>query len=316
MIRSTLRVAAFAGLLGGSALAAQPLQYPQARRVPHQDTISGTVVEDPYRWLEDTDSPETRSWIESENQLTERFLAAIPERAAIRTRLTELWNYPRAGAPFKKGGRRFTWRNDGLQNQSVLYVEEGSRPARVLLDPNTLRADGTESVGSLAVSEDGSLLAYSVSSGGSDWQQFRVREVASGRDLPDTIRWAKFSGASWTHDGRGFFYSRYPEPTGNALTSTVRNQKLYYHRLGTPQSQDVLVYERPDEPDFGFGGEVSEDGRYLVTNVWKGTDRRNRIHVMDLGDARSPRLDGPMVRLLDAFDASYGFVGNRGSVRK
>jgi prolyl oligopeptidase len=206
-------------------------------------------------------------------------------------------------------------RNNGLQNQSVLFVQPSLQAEpRVLLDPNTLSADGTVSVGPLAVSEDGKLLAYGVASGGSDWREFRVRDVDSGRDLPDVLKWSKFSGAAWTHDGKGFFYSRYPEPEGNALTSANKNHRLYYHRVGTPQSEDVLVYERPDEPDWGFGAEVTEDGRYLVIEVWKGSDRRNRTYLKDLGDARNPRLDGEVVKLLDDFDAGYGFIGNDGPV--
>jgi prolyl oligopeptidase len=185
---------------------------------------------------------------------------------------------------------------------------------RVLLDPNALSEDGTVALTVTSVSEDGRYLVYGTSSGGSDWQEFRVREVETGRDLPDHLRWIKFSGASWTHDGRGFFYSRYDEPTGVALTAVNRDQKLYYHRIGTPQSEDVLVYERPDQPEWGFSGQVSEDGRYLVVSVWHGTDRRNRVHYMDLGDLRAPRVQGNLVRLLDDFDASYSFVGNDGPV--
>jgi len=309
--------ASLALLLAGAALpaTAQRPAYPQARTVEQFDDYHGTRVADPYRWLEDTGSAETRAWIEAQNRVTEQYLASIPERAAIHRRLTELWNFPRWSAPTRRGARYFYFRNTGLQNQSVMYVAASPRgPARVLLDPNTLRADGTEALSTTALSDDGTLLAYGVASGGSDWQEFRVREVATGRDLPDRVRWIKFSGMSWTKDGKGFFYSRYPEPAGNALTAAVRNHKVYYHRAGTPQEQDLLVYERPDQPDFIIGTSVTEDGRYLVINLAQGSDRRNRVHVLDLGDPLHPRVQGTVVRLLDAGDASYGMVWNDGPV--
>ncbi|HEY0038636.1 MAG TPA: prolyl oligopeptidase family serine peptidase, partial [Longimicrobium sp.] len=182
---------------------------------------------------------------------------------------------------------------------------------RVVLDPNRLSTDGTMAVSATSVSHDGRLLGYGVSSGGSDWQELRVRDVATGSDLPDRVQWVKFSGISWTRDGRGFFYSRYAEPTGNALTSTVRNQKVYFHRLGTQQSADALVYERPDQPDWLYSASVTDDGRYLVLNVSQGTDRRSRVYVKELG---GERMDAQVVRLLDDFDADYSFVGNDGPV--
>lgn len=294
---------------------AQTVTYPESRRAAQVDVLHGTRVEDPYRWLEDTGAPETRAWIEAQNRVTFGYLEGIPQRERIEERLTQLWNYARWTAPTRRAGRLFFYRNDGLQNQSVLYWQPtADAEPRVLLDPNKLSADGTVALSSTAISPDGRLLAYGVSSGGSDWQEFRVREVDTGRDLPDRIEWVKFSGAAWTHDGKGFFYARYAQPEGNALTEQVRNQKLYYHRLGTPQSSDVLVYERPDEPDFGFGPTVSEDGRYLMVSVWKGTDRRNRLYYADLGDPENPRVNAPLVRLLDDFDAAYGFLGNDGPV--
>jgi prolyl oligopeptidase len=295
--------------------AAQRLAYPEAKTVEQFDDYHGTRVADPYRWLEDTESADTRAWITAENRVTDAWLAAVPQRAAIHARLTQLWNQPRWSSPSRRGTRYFYFRNTGLQNQSVMYVAPSPRgAARVLLDPNTLRADGTEALSTTALSDDGSMLAYGVSSGGSDWQEFRVREVATGRDLPDRLRWIKFSGMTWTKDGKGFFYSRYAEPAGNALTAAVRNHKVYYHRTGTPQEQDVLVYERPDQPDFIISSSVTEDGRYLVINLSQGSDRRNRIHVLDLVDPASPRVQGSVMRLLDAADASWSLVGNDGPV--
>jgi prolyl oligopeptidase len=289
---------------------------PQARTVDVVDDYHGTEVPDPYRWLEDVDAVETLAWIEAENCSTFAYLSAIPERDSIKQRLTELWDYPRYGAPFRKGGRYFYFKNDGLQNQSVLYMQESlESEAMVLLDPNTLAEDGTVALATTAPSDDGRLLAYGTATSGSDWREFYVRDVATRRDLADRLRWIKFSGISWTRDGAGFFYSRYPAPSGtDTLRSANRDQKLYYHRIGTEQSQDVLVYERPDQPEWGFSGEVTDDGRYLVVSVWQGTDRRNRVHYMDLGDANRPRLDAEMIRLLDDFDASYSFVGNDGPV--
>ena len=300
----------------GATPAAQTIQYPAARRGDVVDDYHGTKVPDPYRWLEDVDAPETHAWIEAENRVTDAYLAQIGERDGIRRRLTALWNYPRYGPPFKKAGRYFFFKNDGLQNQSVLY-RQASRAAEpeVLLDPNTFSQDGTVALATLALSEDGRHLAYGTAASGSDWVEFRVRDVESGRDRPDHVKWVKFSDASWTHDGAGFLYSRYPEPAGeNPLLAENRFQKLYYHRLGTDQSQDVLVYERPDHPDWGVAAEVTHDGRYAILTVWLGTDRRNRVYYLDLRDARRPRLTGDVVRLLDDFDASYGFIGNDGPV--
>src|SRR6059036_3137556 len=320
MTTSLLRSLAGGFLLTGiftsaAPAGAQTLQYPTARKSDVVDDYHGTRVPDPYRWLEDPDSPESRAWIEAQNRLTEAYLAAIPARTTIRDRLTKLWNYPKYGAPFRKARRYFFFKNDGLQNQSVLYKQASlaADPA-VLLDPNLLSADGTIALSTLAVSEDGRLLAYGTQASGSDWEEFRVRDIATGRDRPDRLRWIKFSGASWTHDGAGFFYSRYPEAADKALTTVNRFQKLYYHRLGTDQMGDTLVYERADQPDWGFSAVVTDDGRYAVLHVWLGTDRRNRVYYLDLKDPKRPRVTGKVVRLLDDFDASYAFVGNDGPV--
>jgi len=301
--------------LSHAAAGAQRLAYPAARASDQVDDYHGTRVADPYRWLEDTDAPETRAWIDAENAVTERYLSAIPQRARIRQRLTEVWNYARSFPPTVRGGRYFFFRNTGLQNQSVLYVADSLRgEPRVVLDPNTLRADGTEALSTLEITDDGRLLGYGVASGGSDWQEYRVRDVATGRDLPDRLRWIKFSDIAWTKDGRGFFYSRYAEPAGNALTAAVHDQKVYYHVLGEPQERDVLVYQRADQPDYIYYPQVTEDGRYLVLSVSQGSDRRNRVYVMELGDAAHPRVTGEVARLLDAFDAGYSLVGNDGPV--
>jgi len=299
-----------------SPLLAQLKHPPATRASDHVDTYHGARVADPYRWLEDDNSAETEAWVEAQNEVTFAYLRGLPQREPLRQRLTELFNYERYSTPQRKAGRYFVFRNDGLQNQSVLYAQDGLTGApRVLLDPNTLSADGTVAMTVSEPSPDGTRLLYGLSAAGSDWQEFKVRDVASGADLADHLKWIKFSGGSWTKDGKGFFYSRYPEPKpGEALTAANRDQRLYYHRLGTPQSEDRLIYERPDQPDWGFSGQVTEDGRYLVIGVWMGTDRRNRVHVLDLVSAQAPDLTGMVVPLLDAFDAGYSFVANDGPV--
>jgi prolyl oligopeptidase len=285
--------------------------YPESARVDQVDDYHGVKVADPYRWLEDLDSEQTRAWVAAQNRVTSAYLAAIPERQAIRKRLTELWNYERYGVPTKHGGRYFFTRNDGLQNQNVLFrVDTLGGEAKVVLDPNKLSQDGTVALSGVSVSEDGKLIAYGLSSGGSDWQEWRVREVESGRDLTDHLRWVKFSSAAWTHDEKGFFYSRYDEPEeGRQLEEANFYQKLYYHRLGTPQSADELVFQRPDKKEMGFNSMVTEDGRYLIIHAWKGTETENGIYYKDLEAANAP-----VVELLGDFDASYNFVGNDGPV--
>jgi prolyl oligopeptidase len=287
------------------------ITYPSARRSDQTDDYHGTVVTDPYRWLEDPDAPETVAWVGDENQVTSDYLGAIPERHAIQERLTALWDYEKFGVPFHKGGRYFFAKNDGLQNQSVWYMAESlEAEPRVLLDPNTLSDDGTVALSGLSISEDGRLIAYSLSSAGSDWQEWRVREIETGQDRPDRLEWIKFSGASWLHDGSGFFYSRYDAPSpGEEFQERNKFQKLFFHRLGDAQAEDTLIYERPDEPEWGFGGGVTEDGQYLVIGVWVGTDPKNRVFYKDL---TTP--DAPVVELLNQYDAHYGFLGNDGPV--
>ena len=295
----------------GTGPHATALHYPPARRDAKVDDYFGTQVPAPYRWLENLDSPETRAWVKAENDLTTSYLAKIPGREAIRGKLTELWNYERTGIPVREGGRTFFTRNDGLQPQSVLYAvtATGAEP-RVLLDPNTLSADGTVALAGWTVSHNGRLLAYALSSGGSDWREWHVREVDSGRDLPDLVRWSKFSRATWAPDDRGFYYGRFAQPAeGVALKQANYFQKLYFHTIGTPQDEDSLIYERPDHKDWQFGSIVTEDGRYLIVPVRVGTDRRNMVFFRDL---RAP--DGAVKELLPAFDASYDFVANDGPV--
>ena len=292
-------------------LSMETLDYPKTKKVDHVDDYHGTKVEDPYRWLEDDYSEETKTWVEAQNAVTFAYLASLPDREPLRKRLTELWNYPRYGAPFKRGGRYFFFKNDGLQNQSVLYKQASlEAEPELLLDPNLLSERGTAALSMLAMSEDGGWLAYGVAVSGSDWQEFRVRNVATGLDSEDHLKWIKFSGAAWTHDGKGFFYARFPEPREDEAQGGVnRNQKVYYHALGSPQSDDRLVYERLNEPEWSYGVEVSDDGGYAVFNVAQGTDERNRIYYLDLSDEANS-----VVELLDDFDASYELIGNDGAL--
>ena len=300
-------------MLTTTALAAEAadITYPKTRKEDVVDEYFGTKVADPYRWLEDDNAPETKAWVVEQNRVTSAFLAGIPRRAQIRERLAKLWNYERFGEPFERGGRYFWTYNSGLQNQRVLYTADSlDATPRVLLDPNTLSADGTVSLKDTTPSEDGSLLVYGLSRAGSDWEEFRVREVATGKDRDDLIKWVKFSGASWVKDGSGFFYSRFDEPkTGEELKGKVEFQKLYFHKLGTSQSADTLIYERKDHGDWGFHGSVTDDGRYLIIHVTKGTDTKNRIFCKDL-----TYQDEKVFELLNDFDAAYDFVDNSGPV--
>ena len=296
-------------LLASVLFMIQTNHYPVARKSDQVDDYHGTKVADPYRWLEDLDSAETAKWVAAENKLTFDFLNSIPQRAAIKERLTRLWNYEKFGVPMKEGSRYFYTRNSGLQNQSVLYtVTSLDAEPRMILDPNTLSADGTVAVSGVQASPDGKLLAYSLSASGSDWQEWKVRDVQTTKDLSDQLKWVKFSSVSWIRDGKGFFYSRYDEPKADALKGANYFQKVYFHKLGTPQAEDVLVYERPDKQDWLFNGSVTEDGNYLMIAVYQGTDVKNRVYYKDL-----KVKDAPVVKLLDDFDAAYTFIGNEGT---
>jgi prolyl oligopeptidase len=283
------------------------LTYPTPPTADQVDDYHGTQIADPYRPLEDTYAPATRAWIAAQNELTARVLGGLPARPAIRDRLAELWNYPRAGAPWRRGDRWFQLRNTGLQDQDVLWTAGGPEAeGTVLLDPNRLSAQGTTALSDLAVSESGELVACAMSDAGSDWHTWTVRRAGTGEELPDRITWCKFSSAAWTHDDTGFFYGRYPEPAADAAhEATNRDMELCYHRLGTDAATDRLVFSTPDEPEWGFEPEVSDDGRHLVVSVWRGTDPENRIYVADLTDG----VEAAAVRpLLDAADARYELI--------
>src|SRR5256885_9742281 len=290
---------------------AAQFKYPAAPTSNQVDDYNGVKVADPYRPLENPDSPESRKWIEEENKLTFDFLKTIPERDRIRKRLTEVWDYERFGVPFKETDRYFFSRNSGLQNQSVIYTTKSfSEKPRELIDPNLLAKDGTIALGGVEVTEDAKLMAYGLAASGSDWQQWKVRDVETGKDRQDFVDWIKFSNTTWKKDGSGFFYSRYDKPDEqNKLRSQVYNHKLFFHQLGTPQAQDKLIYERPDQKEWLFNAEVTDDGRYLIITVQRGTDPKNRIFYKNLVDPNSN-----VVELLNKADAEYTFIDNEGPV--
>jgi prolyl oligopeptidase len=297
-------------LAAGPALAREGLVYPTSRRGDTVDVYHGARVPDPYRWLEDDASPETRAWIEAQNAVTFAHLEKIPGRARFRERLTELWSFERYGLPWTEAGRSFYLHNSGLQNQDVLHVLDrpGGAP-RVLLDPNTLSPDGTVALVDHEISRDGKLVAYALSSAGSDWREWRVRDATTGKDLPDVVRWSKFANAAWTRDGKGFFYGAYEEPApGTERTAANYHQKLYYHRLGTPQTRDELVLERKDHKEWSFDPTVTDDGRYLVVTVSRSTDPVNLLWVKDLATKGSRWIE-----VVSRFEAQTTLVGNVGS---
>ncbi len=307
------RLFSVAVVLATTMLAAgeQRMKYVETKKVDHVDELHGEMVADPYRWLEDDvrQSKEVADWVAAQNKITFGYLEAIPQRDTIRKRLTELWNYEKYGVPFRSGGRYFYFKNDGLQNQSVLYrLDTLKSEPQVLIDPNTWSKDGTVALASTSFSDDGKLLAYSVAEAGSDWNTWRVMAVDSGRLLPDELKWLKFSGVSWTKDARGFFYSRYDEPkAGAAFQDLNKNQKVFFHRIGTSQTDDVLVHRRPDQPDWGFNATVTDDGRYLVITTWKGTDDKYRIAYKDLTEPYGMPID-----LIENFDHEFTFIDNDG----
>lgn len=281
-----------------------PIEYPATVQGTTTDDYFGRTVADPYRWLEDTESDDTAAWIESQNKITDAYLESLPSRDRFRETLESLWNYERYGLPKKHGDHYLYFHNDGLQNQSVLYKSPSLDAERsVLIDPNDLSEDGTVSLASIKVSDDGQYVAYGLADGGSDWRTWKVRNVASGKDTDDLVQWVKFSSIAWKPDGSGFFYGRYAEPIeGKELLASNENQQLYFHALGTDQSQDTLVLSRPDHPKWGFSPTVTEDGRYLVIQNWKGSEPKAQIFIQDLSQ------QGDVTELITGFDAEYEFI--------
>jgi prolyl oligopeptidase len=299
-----------------AAYAQTPLSYPPTEKGPVVEDYHGTRVADPYRWMEDLDSPEVQRWVAAQNRVTEGYLQTQPLREHFRTRITELWDYPKTGIPERQGGRLFYTRNSGLQRQAPLYMRSSlTAPPTLLLDPNVLSPDGSQALSQWSPSPDGRLLAYALSEGGADWRTVRVRDIANGRDLPGEVRWMRFSGIAWTKDARGFFYSRFPEPpAGKALEAALSGHTIYYHRVGTPQQEDILVYERKDLPSWFLQAMVTEDGRYLLIGMFKGSGNENRLYYADLGDPARPHVTARIQPLFEDDDAEFLPIGNDSSL--
>jgi prolyl oligopeptidase len=287
--------------LAAGVAKAQALHYPETRRADVVEDYHGVKIADPYRGLEDLNSAETKAWVAAQNAVTFGFLEKAPRRAAILERLTELQDYPRVSLPSREAGRIFYRRNSGLQKQAPLYVRDSlSAEPKLLLDPNALSEDGSMSLAQWSPSPDGRYLAYALSEGGADWADVHIREIAAGRDLPDLVRWFRFSDISWTKDGQGFFYARYPEPPKEeALSAELRDHQIFYHRVGTRQAQDRLIYWRKELPRYFVGAQVTDDGRYLIVTLYNGTDPKNRLLFADLRDPRRPDVAAPIVPIVD-----------------
>lgn len=311
MIRKLTLILLLCSFAASAVPAQQTLTYPKPRKVDQVDDYHGTKVYDHYRWMEETTSAETQAWIDAQVKLTDSYLAGIPERDRIKARLTELWNYERFSAPSKIGSKYIYSKNDGLQNQSVLYITSSiNDPGRLFFDPNKLSADGTAAISGSSFTDDGKLWAYGIAKSGSDRTEWKIMNVETGEHLPDTLRPNRQGGVSWLNDNSGFFYNRFPDAQeGAELKGANRFPKIYFHKLGTPQSDDKLIYERPEDGELFLGGFVTEDGKWLVINVVKGTQRMNEVHFKDLS-----RPDSPIVPLVSDRSNSWNFVGNDGPV--
>jgi prolyl oligopeptidase len=287
--------------------------YPQTRRVDVVEEQFGVKVADPYRWLENDvrNDKEVADWVAAQNQVTNAYLATLPGRQIFADRIKTLFNYERFGLPAKKGRKYFYSHNSGLQNQAVLWVRDQlNGQGRVLIDPNGWSKDGATALAEWLPSEDGKLLAYSIQDGGTDWRTIKVLDVATGKDLGDEVSWAKYTmGLSWAKDGSGFFYSRYPEPpAAEKFQATSENHKVFFHKLGTPQSADRLVYATPENPKLGHYAVITDDGRYLVISTTEGTDNRNLVHILDLKDAAAkPRT------IIGKLENDWSVIGNQGT---
>ncbi len=296
----------------GTDAEVRALKYPATRQVDVVDDYHGTKIADPYRWLEDLESADTAAWVAEQNRLTESYLSRQPIRAYFQERIQQLWNFPKTNIPIVEGGRLFYRRNSGLQMQAPLFTRESLTAApTVLIDPNALWPDGTTSLATFAPAPGARHLAYAYAKGGADWQTIRIRDLATFEDLDDEIDWMRFSGISWTKDGGGFFYARYPEPpAGKVLEAALSGHALYYHALGTPQTQDLLIYTNTDNPSWFAGGTLTDDGRYLLVSTSKGADNNNRLYLVDLRDPLKPVLDAPLQPIFEEDDAELSLVGS------
>jgi prolyl oligopeptidase len=306
-------VVVVAGLMATACSSPAPpgMTYPETRRDDVVDDYFGTKVADPYRWMEDLNAPEVASWVEAENRTTFAYLNGLPEREVLRNRITELWNYPRVGIPFWEGGRWFYFRNSGLDRQSIVYTRTSlDEPATVVLDPNQLSPDGSVALSDFVPSPDGRRFTYGQAEGGADWSTYYFRDLGGDAPLPDKLEWVRFSTVSWTKDGRGVFYGRYPQPPpGQELEAALADKRIYYHRLGTDQSADRLIYARPEEPSLFIDAHLDQSGRYLFVDTNKGTSNKNELFVKDLANPTAPRLDGPVSPLYPGHTAAYVPLG-------
>lgn len=276
---------------------------------PIVEDYHGVKVADPYRWLENPDSAESKEWVAAQNRATSDYIHANPAHSKIESRLKELWNYTKYTTTKRVGDRYFFFKKDGLQNQFVLYMQESlqSEP-KVLLDPNPLSEDGTVALTNYSITKDGKFIAYATSKSGSDWQEIRVRNIDTGEEYDDVIQWVKFTNIAWARNDSGFFYSRFPNPGSVAPEDQSNYNRVYWHQLGTPQSDDLLVFEQPERKELGHYPMVTDDGKYLLLYVTHGTDPRNRIYY------REVESDAPFIRLLEDGDARYSPIGNDGKV--
>ncbi len=301
---TTTLLALFVFLATGFSQQKEKLDYPDTKKVDHEDNYFGTKVKDPYRWLEDDTADDTEAWVKKQNKVTFNYLENIPFRSKVNKRLKEIWDYPKHSAPFKEGDNYFAFRNSGLQDQSVIYkMKELKDKGEVFLNPNKMSETGTVSLTNFEVSDNGQYAAYGISRGGSDWREFYIRDVETKKDLDDHIKWAKFSGISWYKDG--FFYSRYPKPEeGQKLSGVNKNNKIYYHQAGTPQSEDELIYEEPENPQRGFSAQITDDNEYMIIYTTESSSG-NGIYYKKTGEDNSE-----MVRLVTDFDNDYSVVGH------
>jgi prolyl oligopeptidase len=288
------------------------LRYPESRKGDVVDQYGSVRVADPYRWLEDLDSPDVARWVAEQNAVTQAYLETLPLRNHFLRRLTALWDYPRTSLPAIENGRLFYAKNSGLERQAPIYVRSGIfDPPALVLNPNELSPDGSTSVSKFVPSPDAKWLAYAVARGGADWETVRIRNVATREDLVDAVAWVRFSELSWTHDSQGFFYSRYPEPPKHkVLEAALSGQAVYYHRLGTPQSADQLIYQRTDHPSWIVNAAVSDDGRYVFLTTHRGSDHNNQLHFIDLESAGSPRISSTIRPIVETLDAEFTPIGN------
>lgn len=288
-----------------------------------EEILHQTTVKDPYRWLENPDSEETKKWIESQQKLTDQVFQQFTHRKVLFEKLKEMQNFPKYGCPFKRGNNYFFWKNDGLQNQSVLYMQETlSSEPKVFLDPNKISKDGTVSVGTYSFSESGQYMAYSLHQSGSDWQTICIRDTKSCTDLEERIEWVRFSNIAWSLDNKGFYYAKYPPPQSlegsknvqdqrGTETDSAKNQKVYYHTLGTSPDKDELIFCNPEQPDWMYGMDVSDDGRYLILTVHSDCAPVNRFYYLDLQSEKKHNINGlEFEKLIDNFEASYSYITN------